>query len=263
MTRFNALWISDVHLGTPACRAHDLLQFLRGVEADRIYLVGDIVDLLHMRGRISLPQTHQDVISRFTELAAEGVEVLYIPGNHDHVARDFVNREILGVPIRFECEHTTADGRRLLITHGDILDREIRRDTNLEAFGAAAYGLLLQLDVAINRRRSRLGKDYLPVSQRVKGRIASAREYIDRFEAVAAAHAERNGFDGIVCGHIHKPAVRQIGNVLYANDGDWVEHRTAVGETPDGELVLLRYSSGAVDIERETSAEEPAEPIAA
>ncbi len=255
MTRFNALWISDVHLGTPACRADDLLQFLKGVEANRIYLVGDIVDLLHMRGRISLPQTHQAVITRFTELAAEGVDVVYIPGNHDHVARDFVNREILGVPIRYECEHTTADGRRLLITHGDVLDGEIRTGTNLEAFGAAAYGLLLQLDVAINRLRSRLGRDYLPVSQRVKGRIASAQQYIDRFEAVAAEHARRNGFDGIVCGHIHKPAVRQVGDILYANDGDWVEHRTAVGELENGELALLRYSAGTVTIEQESIAE--------
>lgn len=255
MTNFNALWLSDLHLGTRACRASDLLAFLNEVSARRLYLVGDIVDLLRLRGRLSLPPDHQAVISRIAMLAGDGTEVIYVPGNHDHVARDFVGGELLGVPIRYECEHVTADGRRLLVAHGDVLDREIRAGTNLETFGAAAYQLLLQLDVEVNRLRRRLGGDYLPVSQRVKSRIAAAQEYIARFEAVAASHALEHGFDGIVCGHIHQPALKQLGGAWYANDGDWVEHRSAIGELADGELVLLRYEAAGVDVEHARTAE--------
>lgn len=248
--KFNALWISDVHLGTPASRAADLLEFLDAVEAERIYLVGDIVDLVAMRGRIQLSATEQAVVRRFTELALDGSDVIYIPGNHDHAARDYIGREVLGVQIRFECEHQTANDTRLLVTHGDILDCQVRTGTNLEVFGAKAYAMLLQLNTAVNGLRSRMGQDYLPVSQRIKSRIASANEYISRFESVAAEHALAGGYDGIVCGHIHKPAIKDIGGAVYANDGDWVEHRTAIGETPDGELVLLHYAPGAIEVER-------------
>jgi len=246
---YRTVWISDVHLGTPASRASDLLAFLDSIDADRLYLVGDIVDLERLQVRPRFPDEHRQVLSRFVQLAALGTEVVYIPGNHDFQCRDLVGSELCGVPVAMEAEHITADGRRLLVTHGDILDREIRHGTNLEAFGAAAYNLMLQLDVVINQLRSRLGQDYVSVSRRVKGRLASANEYIRRFEEVAAGYARERGFDGIVCGHIHRPSVRDIDGTIYANDGDWVEHRTALAESPDGRLELLSWQRDAVDVE--------------
>ncbi len=246
---YQTIWLSDVHLGTPACRAGDLIDFLSEVRANRLFLTGDIIDLQRMKSRPRFPTQHRQVVTKLIELAGSGTEVIYIPGNHDYEFRDLAGRDICGIPVMLEAAHETQDGRNLLITHGDVLDLEIRRGTNLGQFGAAAYAMLLQLDVAINQLRSRLGHDHLSISRRVKERLASANEYIRRFEEVAARYAAVRGFDGIVCGHIHRPCVRDIDGVTYANDGDWVEHRSALAETEDGRLQLLHWERDEIIIE--------------
>ena len=243
------LWLSDIHLGTPASRAADLLGFLEDVTAERIYLAGDIIDLQRMKVRPRFPDIHRQLVSRFIQLANTGTEVIFIPGNHDAEFRDLAGRDLCGIPVMLEAAHETAAGQRLLVTHGDVFDREIRRGTNLEQFGAAAYAVILQLDVMINQFRHRLGHEYLSISRRIKSKLASANEYIHRFEEVAARHASVRGFDGIVCGHIHRPALRRIEGVCYANDGDWVEHRSALAEALDGSLQLLHWERDAITIE--------------
>jgi UDP-2,3-diacylglucosamine pyrophosphatase LpxH len=246
---YRTLWLSDIHLGTPASRADDLLNFLAAVRADRIYLVGDIVDLQRLKSRPLFPETHIRAIMEFVELAARGTELVYIPGNHDFQLRQLAGRDICGIPVALEACHTTPDGKRLLVAHGDVLDRRIRGGTNIEKFGAAAYALLLQADVLFNRLRRRLGHDYFPISASIKRRLRSANEYIRRFEMVAAAYALARGFDGIVCGHIHRPCIRRIGDCLYANDGDWVEHRTALAESRDGTLEILNWQMDSIRID--------------
>lgn len=246
---FRTLWLSDIHLGNPAARAGDLLSFLDSVECDKLYLVGDIVDLKRMKSRPSFPELHREAVKRFLAIAFGDTEVTYVPGNHDYEFRDLAGRELFGIPVRLECEHVTAAGQRLLVTHGDILDREIRKGTNLEQFGAAAYTMLLTLDAMINDVRNRLGRDHLSLMTGIKTRLASANEYIRRFEEVAADYAKRRGFSGIVCGHIHRPGMRMIDGVCYANDGDWVEHRTALAETRTGELKILRWANGALHVD--------------
>jgi UDP-2,3-diacylglucosamine pyrophosphatase LpxH len=240
------LWISDVHLGTSASRAADLLEFLSSVQAEKIYLVGDIIDLERMRVRPQFPDVHRQLVSLLIHLASTSTDIVFIPGNHDYQFRDLAGSDICGIPVRLEAEHVTGEGRRLLIAHGDILDSRIRQGTNLEKFGAAAYGVLQQLDVLINQLRSRLGHDYVSIMSQVKHRLSSANEYIRRFEEVAANYACERGFDGIVCGHIHRPGIRDIGGTLYANDGDWVEHRTALAEDSSGALAILRWEAGRV-----------------
>ena len=246
---YRTVWLSDLHLGNPAARAGDLLNFLDNVVAQRIYLVGDIVDLQYMKARPGFPDAHRQVVGRLIQLANAGTEVIYVPGNHDFEFRDLAGRDICGIPVMLEVSHETRAGQRLLVTHGDVLDPEIRKGTNLEQFGAAAYGVILRLDVIINQLRSRLGQDYLSISRRLKERLASANEYIRRFEEVAARYAARRGFDGIVCGHIHRPGIRTIDGTCYANDGDWVEHRTALAETEYGELRILRWERNAIVVE--------------
>ena len=243
------LWISDVHLGTSAARAGDLAEFLDHVSAERIFLVGDIIDLERMRSKPQFPDSHRQIVSRLISLANSRSEVIFIPGNHDHQFRDLAGRDICGIPVHLESSHTTRAGKQLLVTHGDILDGRIRKGTNLEKFGAAAYGVLMQLDVIVNQLRTRLGHDYVSMSSQIKRRLSSANEYIRRFEEVAARYAAERGFDGIVCGHIHRPGIRNIGGVLYANDGDWVEHRTALAEDQAGDLQILRWQSGTVSPE--------------
>ena len=255
---YRTLWISDFHLGSRSSRATDLLNFLTEVRADRIYLVGDIVDLERMKVSPMFPKAHLSVITRLVQLARQGTEVIYIPGNHDHEFRGTVGREICGIPVMFEASHELASGEKLLVTHGDVLDGQIRRGTNLEKFGAAAYGLLLEADVLYNRLRERLGGDFMPVCSGIKRRLKSANDYIERFETVAAQYALERGFDGIVCGHIHRPGIRRIGDSLYANDGDWVEHRTALAESADGTLQMLNWQRDTIQVDEPNRALAPA-----
>ena len=235
------LWLSDIHLGTPECRAGDLLEFLDRVSTERLYLVGDIIDLEQMRSDAVFPETHRLVLERIFALAIAGTEVVYVPGNHDAVMRKHSGRDIMGIEVCREAVHRTARGQRLLVTHGDRLDGRIRRGTRLGRFGASAYRLLIRIDVSLNRLREQYGGSYFPLSARVKQRIRLAEHYIRRFEQIAAEHARERGFDGIVCGHIHRPCLRTIDGVRYANDGDWVEHRTALAEFPGGDLRLLHF----------------------
>ncbi len=246
---YRTLWLSDVHLGTKSSRADDLLNFLSAVRADRIYLVGDIVDLERMKVSPVFPGAHLDVIAQIVRLASRGSEVIYIPGNHDHEFRNAVGREICGIPVMLEASHELPTGEKLLVTHGDVLDGQIRKGTNLEKFGAAAYALLLEADVLYNRLRESMGGDFLPICSGIKRRLKSANEYIERFETVAAQYALDRGFGGIVCGHIHKPGIRRIGDCLYANDGDWVEHRTALAESADGTLQILNWQLETIQVE--------------
>ncbi|MCG8370128.1 MAG: UDP-2,3-diacylglucosamine diphosphatase [Proteobacteria bacterium] len=245
---YRSLWLSDVHLGTRASRAAELLNFLAEVKADRIYLVGDIVDLARMKSKPRFCDLHMRVVSELVRLAGSGTEILYIPGNHDCEFRSLVGNDILGVPILMEAVHETASGERLLVTHGDLLDGRIRQGTNLERFGAAAYFLLSETEVLVNKWRKSFGQDYVSISMSIIHRLKGAREYIRRFERFAAELARERGLDGIVCGHIHRPNLRRLDGILYANDGDWVDHQTALGETRDGELQLLTWQNDEVSV---------------
>lgn len=245
---YRTLWLSDIHLGTKASRASDLLKFLSHVRADRIYLVGDIVDLERMKVRPSFPEAHMAVVAELARLANSGTEVLYIPGNHDYEVRSIAGSEILGIPVALEATHVTPTGERWLVAHGDVLDGQIRQGTNLEKFGAAMYFLLMELDVVVNRFRRLLGQDFFSISAHIKRRLNGANEYIRRFEVVAAEYARARGFNGIVCGHIHRPGIRRIGDILYLNDGDWVEHGTALAESADGTLQILNWQTGTVHV---------------
>ena len=246
--QFRSLWLSDVHLGTSACRASELLEFLTEVHADKIYLVGDIIDLERMKSRPRFPESHMAVVSKLISLAGEGTDIVFIPGNHDFELRELAGTDICGIPVQLEAVHETPTGEKWLVMHGDVLDGRIRKGTSLEKFGAAAYFFLTEADALINRLRRSLGHEYYSMSASLKARLSGAREYVERFEKVAAQYAGERGFDGVVCGHIHKPGVRMIEGVLYANDGDWVEHGTALAETQTGELKLLGWRQDAIQV---------------
>ncbi len=246
--KYRSLWLSDIHLGTLSCRADELLDFIDTVQADRIYLVGDIIDLQRMKVRPRFPESHLRVIAEFVRLAARGTEVVFIPGNHDHEFRKLAGHTLCGIPVKTEAVHERPNGEKLLVMHGDLLDSQVRRGTSLEKFGAAAYAYLADADVLLNKWRRILGRDYLSIRSGIKQRLKGAQQYIRSFESVAAQYARNRGFDGIVCGHIHRPNLRRIDGCLYANDGDWVEHGTALAEAVDGSLSLLRWHSDAVTI---------------
>ena len=241
--KVESLFISDVHLGQSGCRAAELLAFLGEVQSKNIFVIGDLIDFHAMRRSVCWPQAHQDVLRLLLERARSGVRVVYIPGNHDEAAREFAGMTICGVEVRRQLVHRTADGRKLLLMHGDELDTHVRCATWRVRLGSAAYSAALMLNSFIYRARRIIGLQDWSLTAWLKRSVSGARTYIALFEEAAARAAARAGCDGVICGHIHQPATREIEGVLYMNDGDWVENCTALVETASGRLSLLRWSS--------------------
>jgi UDP-2,3-diacylglucosamine pyrophosphatase LpxH len=240
--RYRAIWISDVHLGTRGCKAEFLLDFLRRTESDFLYLVGDIVDGWRLKRSWYWRQEHNDVLQKLLRKARKGARVVYIPGNHDEAGREYCGLQFGGVHVQKEAVHETADGRRLLVIHGDEFDAVVRYAKWLAVLGDRAYILLLAVNHWFNAARRRLGFPYWSLSAWLKGKVKNAVEYVSSFETAVAEEARRRGVDGVVCGHIHCAQIREIGGVLYCNDGDWVESCTALVEHFDGRLEILRWA---------------------
>jgi UDP-2,3-diacylglucosamine pyrophosphatase LpxH len=241
--RFRAIFISDVHLGTATCQADRLLDFLRHTDSADLYLVGDIIDGWQLKRRWYWHQSHNDVIQKVLRKARKGTRVTYIAGNHDEAMRHFLGLAFGGIDIRDEAMHVTADGKRLLVTHGDLFDAVVQGAKWLAHVGDWLYMLTLKLNRWFNHVRARLGLPYWSLAQFLKHRVKNAVSYITRFEEALAQQARRRGFDGVVCGHIHKAEIRDIDGVLYCNDGDWVESLTALVEMPDGQLRIIDWKS--------------------
>jgi UDP-2,3-diacylglucosamine pyrophosphatase LpxH len=248
--RLRAVFISDIHLGTPGCQADALLDFLKHHPSDVIYLVGDIVDGWQIRRRWFWPQSHNDVVQKLLRRARKGCRVVFVPGNHDEFARQFDGMHFGGIEIANEAVHTTADGRNLWVIHGDQFDGVIQCAKWLAHVGDWAYGLTLELNRHFNRIRHRLGMPYWSLSQYLKHKVKRAVSHVNHFEEAVAAEARERGFDGVVCGHIHRPEMRTIDGTLYANDGDWVESLSALVEHADGRLELLHWRPPGHDRQR-------------
>lgn len=239
--RFRTIWISDVHLGTRGCKAEYLLDFLKSTESDTLYLVGDIIDGWRLRRSWHWPQPHNDVVQKILRKARKGTRVVFIPGNHDEFARDYTEHNFGEIELAEEAVHETADGRRLLVLHGDTFDGVVKYAKWLAHLGDWAYTLALSLNHWLNVVRRRMGLPYWSLSAYLKHKVKNAVQFIDDYEQTVADEARRRGVDGVVCGHIHHAEIRDIDGVLYANDGDWVESCTALVESPDGTLEVLRW----------------------
>lgn len=251
---YRSVFISDVHLGSMDCQATYLLDFLREVKCKTLYLVGDIIDLMAMQKRVHFPESHQAVMYRLIELANTGTRVVYIPGNHDDFFRAFCGQSFAGITLQHSAIHHTADGRRFFVCHGDQFDQILRCSPMLLLIGDHAHGMLLRFNRWFNRWRRMRNKPYWSLAAWLKQRIGRARAFIERFERVALSVAERGQFDGYICGHIHYAGFRRSDTALYCNDGDWVEHCTALVETERGELQILHWSERPEILMREADA---------
>jgi UDP-2,3-diacylglucosamine pyrophosphatase LpxH len=238
---YRAIWISDVHLGTRACKADFLLDFLRSTDSEYLYLVGDIVDGWRLRKSWYWAQSHNDVIQKILRKARKGTKVIYIPGNHDEWLRDYADHDFGGVLLLAEAIHVTADGKRLLVIHGDAFDGVVRYARWLALLGDWAYDLTLRINNAFNLARRHLGYPYWSLSAYLKSRVKNAVQFVSDYANAIAAAARAHRVDGIVCGHIHQPEIREMGGVLYCNDGDWVESCSALVEHFDGRLEILHW----------------------
>src|ERR1044072_7926954 len=240
--RYRTIWISDVHLGTRLCNADKLIDFLDHVDSDTMYLVGDIVDGWRLKKKFYWPAAHNDVVWRILKRARPGARIVYIPGNHDEIFRQFAGLNFGGVEIRRSAVHQTADGRRLLVLRGDEFDAVMLSHRWLAYLGDAAYELTMALNRGLNHARRWLGLPYWSLSKYAKSKVKNAVAFITRFEEVVAREAGARGVDGVVAGHIHAADIRTINGIAYYNDGDWVEGCTALVEHDDGRMEVLHWA---------------------
>ncbi len=240
--RVRTIFLSDIHLGTRACRADRLLDFLREHESDYLYLVGDIVDFWAMSRSIYWSAEHNTVVQKVLKRARHGTRVILVPGNHDELLREHLGVSFGDIRVCADPVHVAADGRRYLLLHGDAFDQVTRYHRWVALLGDHGYAALMGLSGWLSwwRRTLGLAGDW-SLSGFVKGRMKSARRFIDRYEETVARQALNLGFDGVVCGHIHAPADKVIENIRYLNCGDWVDSCTALIETLEGRIELIRW----------------------
>ncbi|MCF8468102.1 MAG: UDP-2,3-diacylglucosamine diphosphatase [Sneathiella sp.] len=239
--KYRSIWISDIHLGTPGCKAGFLLDFLRSTKSENLFLVGDIIDGWSLQQGWFWPQAHNDVVQKILRKARQGTNVVFIPGNHDEFARHYVDLEFGTIKVSHEIIHSTADGRKFLVLHGDEFDVVVKYARWLAYLGDWSYGLCLKLNDFLNAIRERFGYPYWSLSAYLKLKVKNAVKFIADFENALADVARDRGVDGIICGHIHHPEIRDINGVIYCNDGDWVESCSALVEHFDGRLELIHW----------------------
>jgi UDP-2,3-diacylglucosamine pyrophosphatase LpxH len=243
-----AIWLSDVHLGSPACRVNLLLDFLRQTQCETLYLVGDIVDLESLRRRFFWPPSHTEVLRLLLQKSQKGTRVVYIPGNHDDELRAFAGTRFGNVEIAREAIHTTGTGRRLLVLHGDEFDAVVRGRSLGVLLGGFACRTLLALNRFVHWLHDLGGRPYWSLAQHVKARFPGAKRYVDRFRQATLVAARDARLDGVICGHIHKADFVEADGLTYYNDGDWVESCTALVEDQAGELSLRAWRPSAAAI---------------
>ena len=240
ITSYRTVFLSDIHLGTRWCRAKELCAFLSAIRCERLYLVGDIIDGWKLGRRPKWRRAHDDVL-RWLLRMSKRMEIVYIPGNHDTFMDAFDGKRFGSISVRKEAVHENADGRSFLVVHGDEFDAAVRRRKWLAWFGDRAYRATQWMNALLNALRSFLGFGYWSLSQFLKQKVKRAAMRAGRFDEVLVRSALGRGVDGVVCGHIHNPAIRNLRGLVYANCGDWIENCSALVEHFDGSMEVVRW----------------------
>lgn len=243
MKKYKTVWISDIHLGTRGCQSKRLLKFLKSIECDNLYLVGDIIDGWRMKNKIFFPESHVKVIRYILKMATKDTNVFYIAGNHDSFIRNYMDFNLdIGnnITIGDEFEYISND-KKFLITHGDKYDIITSYHTWIANIGDSAYTFSILLNSILNEVRSKLNLKYWSLSKYLKHKVKSAVSFIFEFEKSLITHASKSGYDGVICGHIHHPEIKEIDGKIYCNTGDWVESCSALVEDYDGNIEIFEY----------------------
>jgi UDP-2,3-diacylglucosamine pyrophosphatase LpxH len=236
------VWLSDTHLGSRGCKADYLLDFLKNVECEYIYLVGDIFDIWSLKQKgFYWPQSHNNIIRTILGKAKHDTKIVYIPGNHDDIFREYDDMEFGNVKIHNKYIHHTVDGRKFLMMHGDEFDSAVQLSRLASFIGDKGYDFSLYINRYFQAFRRMMGFPYWSLSGYLKNKVQNAMDVISKYEDAVANEAKLADVDGVVCGHIHNAQLKEINGVLYCNDGDWVENCTTMIEHHDGTLELLRW----------------------
>lgn len=243
--KVRTLFLSDIHLGTKGCKAELLQDFLCSIECDTIYLVGDIFDMWACsRGSIFFPQTHSDIIRKFLSLSYKGTKIIYILGNHDEFLRKYLDvfshTKFGNIQIVNEYIHTTADGKKLWVVHGDLWDG-VTKYHWISELGDVGYTFLLKLNGIFNKFRAKFGLGYWSLSAFIKSKVKQALSFINNFEEALAKECKHNKYDGVIAGHIHVAAIKDINGIKYLNCGDFVESCTGLVEHVDGTFEIIKW----------------------
>jgi UDP-2,3-diacylglucosamine pyrophosphatase LpxH len=244
-SRYRSVFVSDIHLGSRSCQADYLCDWLKNNTSDNLYLVGDIIDFWKLNRSVYWPQSHSNVIRRILTAAKRGTKVKYVLGNHDEVLRSWVGEltaNFGNIEMANQFDHVLTNDDRFLVTHGDLFDSVIRYHKWLSMIGDQAYAFLLLLNQGINRIRAWMGLDYWSFSRYIKTNTKQAVAFVTKFEECLQNHAVKNGYQGVICGHIHTPALKVVTNLVYVNTGDWCETISAVVEHHSGEIELLVWN---------------------
>ena len=260
MPHVRSIFISDVHLGTRACQADRLLDFLREYSSDYLYLVGDIVDFWAMSRSVYWTPSQNTVVQKILRRARKGGNVFLVPGNHDEALRDHVEVSFGNIHVVADWIHTAADGRRYLLLHGDEFDQVTRYHRWVALLGDAAYAFLVRCNAFLSWARRALGiAGYWSLAGFAKRKVKRAVSFVCDFELSVAHAAHARGVQGVICGHIHSAAIKSIDGLLYVNCGDWVDSCTAAVELHDGRIELVHQASPPLPAAAARRAAEPAE----
>lgn len=239
--QYRTVFISDIHLGMRNAQATALLDFLKCVESETLYLVGDIVDFWKVKRGPYWPQSHNDVLQKLLRKVRKGTRVVFIPGNHDDGLRDYCGMNFGGIEVRRDEIHEAANGKRYLVLHGDEFDVVVRYARWLAFLGDRSYDVALALNIPLNFCRRMFGLGHWSLANFLKLKVKGAVNFIGEFEDALSHEARRREAEGLICGHIHHANDRMIDDIHYLNCGDWVESCTAIGERFDGVFEIIRW----------------------
>lgn len=236
------IFISDIHLGTKDCKAKLLNTFLKHYSCENLYLVGDIVDGWKMKKNVYWHRDFNRVIRRILKLSKQGVNITYVTGNHDEFLRKYANHQFDNIRLCNRACYQSVSGKRILVIHGDQFEGVARCGKFLKIVGDVGYGFLMAINRRFNRMRSYLGYGYWSCAQFLKEHLQRAQVYIADYENAVAYGAKKQGFDGVICGHIHHATTKTLLGIEYYNTGDWVESCSAIIEHHDGQFELIFWS---------------------
>lgn len=240
--KYKTVFISDIHLGSKACQAELLLDFFRCTDSETLYLVGDIVDGWRLKRKWYWPQTHNDVVQKILRKARKGTKVIYVPGNHDEGLRRYIGTHFGGIEVKTTDIYEAINGDKYLVLHGDNFDNVMLYARWLAYVGDHAYDFILRMNTFFNFVRRLIGMRYWSLSSYLKIRVKNAVQFISEFEKVIVKEAAKAGVQGVICGHIHHAEIKKYDDIIYMNDGDWVESCTALVEHFDGTWEILHWS---------------------